>query len=172
MKRSAIHLLLILSAVLLLPVYASGQRQIPITVKAEPASAPLKSGAPLLLRVTIYNGLPQEIRFQTFALSPNSRNGETTNISLVDIYGDTAQSMSLFYARPKLGDMPEFIAGVSSHAIKPQASLSVLIDVSKWQIRDGWKAGKYKLTVRADNIIVDQYTTASVMSDLVGIEIK
>jgi len=172
MKRPLISSLMIFCSVLLLPVSASKQKQIPITVTVEPASVPLKSGAPLLLRVSISNRLPNEIHFQTYALSPNSWNGETTNISLIDIYRDKPQSRSLFYARPKLGDMPKFIAGISSHAIKSHASLSVLIDVGKWQIRDGWKAGTYKLTVRADNITVDQYATVSVMSDLVEIEIK
>src|SRR5215468_6858475 len=96
MKRPLISSLMILCSVLLLSVYASEQRQIPITVNAEPAAIPLKSGGPLLLRVTISNGLSQDIRFQTLSLSPNDWNGETVNISLVDIYRDTPQSMSLF----------------------------------------------------------------------------
>lgn len=112
----------------------------------------------------------------TFSLSPNDWNGETINISLVDIYRDTPPPTGLpaglFYARPKLGEVPKYIAGESSYAIKPHESLSVLIDVSKWQIREGWKPGKYKTTVRVDNIYVDQYTTASVMSDSVEIEIR
>ena len=112
----------------------------------------------------------------TFSLSPNDWNGETINISLVDIYRDTPPPTGLpaglFYARPKLGEVPKYISGESSYAIKPHESLSVLIDVSKWQIREGWKPGKYKTTVRVDNIYVDQYTTASVMSDSVEIEIR
>ena len=170
--RQSIHILMLLSSVLLLPVRASEQRQIPITVEVQPTSGVLKSGTPLLLRVTISNGLSQEIRFQTFSLSPNSWNAETTNISLVDIYRDVPQPMNLFYARPKLGETPRFLAGMASYAIKPHESLSVLIDISKWQIHEGWKSGKYKVTVRADNIYVDRYTTASVLSDPVEIEIK
>ena len=170
--RRFIHLAMLLLSVLLLPVYASRQRQIPITVAAQPASEALKSGAPLLIRVTISNGLSRDIGFETFSLSPNSWNGEVTNISLVDIYRDVPQPMNLFDARPKLGEGPKYIAGISSHRIKPHESLAVLIDISKWQIRDGWRPGKYKITVRADNIRVDGYMTASVMSEAMEIEIK
>jgi hypothetical protein len=172
LMRQPIHILMLLLSVLLLPIYASQQRQIPITVEVQPTSKALKSGEPLLLRVTISNGLSQDIRFQTFSLSPNSWNAEITNISLVDIYRDVPQPMNLLYARPRLGETPKYIAGMSSYAIKPQETLSVVIDISKWQIRDGWAVGKYKVTIRADNIYVDKYTTASVMSEMIEIEIK
>ena len=151
---------------------SSAQRQLPITVEAQAASRDTKSGTTLLLRITISNGLSQDIRFSTFSLTPNSWNGEVTNISLVDIYRDNAGPMGLFLARPKSGEVPRFIAGISSHTIKPRASLSVLVDMGKWQIRDGWVPGKYRITVRVDNISVDDYATASVMSDPVEIEIK
>jgi len=151
---------------------AGQQRQVPITVVASPDSETLRSGKPLLLRITISNGLPQEIRFATFSLIPNSWSGETTNISLVDIYR-APQPKSVFYARPKFGDeSPKFIAGMSGYRIKPRESLSVLVDISKWQIVGGWKAGRYRIKVRVDNIDVDAYTKASVMSDPIEIEIK
>jgi hypothetical protein len=140
-------------------------------VEARPAYEPLTSGRPLLLRITISNGLPEEIRFSTFSLTPNPWNGETTNVSLVDIYRKP-RSMSVFYARPKLGELPRFIEGMASYPIKPHESLSVLIDMSKWQIVDGWKPGKYRISVRVDNIDVDQYAKVSVTSDPIDIEIK
>ena len=170
MRRTSVMLTLLL---FFLPSASAGQqRQIPITVVASLDSETLRSGNPLLLRITISNGLPRMIRFSTFSLTPNSWNGETTDISLVDIYREP-RSMGLFYARPKIGDDgPRFIAGMSSYQIKPGQSLSVLVDISKWQIVDGWKAGKYRITVRADNLDIDAYTRASVMSDPVEIEIK
>jgi hypothetical protein len=170
MRRTSVMLLFLL-AVWPLAVSAGQQRQIPITVVASPDSETLRAGNPLLLRITISNGLPQEIRFATFSLTPNSWSGETTNISLVDIYR-APQPKGVFYARPKFGELPNFIAGMSGYRIKPRESLSVLVDISKWQIVDGWKAGKYRITVRVDNIDVDAYTKVSVMSDPVEIEIE
>jgi hypothetical protein len=77
-------------------------------------------------------------------------------------------------ARPHIKSdvAPKFIAGESSCAIKPNASLSVLIDMAKWQIVGGWRPGSYTITVRADNLYIDKYTTLSVMSDPIEIEIK
>jgi hypothetical protein len=171
MQRANLILIFLL-AVWPLAVSVGQQRQIPITVVASPDSETFRSGKPLLLRITISNGLPGVIRFSTFSLTPKSWNGETTDISLVDIYREP-RSMGLFYARPKIGDdAPRFVAGMSGYQIKPGQSLSVLVDISKWQIVDGWKAGKYRITVRADNIDIDAYTKASVMSDPIEIEIK
>jgi hypothetical protein len=169
--RQSIVILILLMAILPASVSANEQRQIPITVVASPDSETLRSGKPLLLRITISNGLSQQIGFSTFSLTPNSWNGETTNISLVDIYREPRLS-SVFYAKPQFGELPNFIAGMSGYHIRPRESLSVLVDISKWQIVDGWKAGKYRITVRVDNIDVDAYTKASVMSDPVEIEIK
>ena len=78
----------------------------------------------------------------------------------------------MFLARPKMEEMPKFIAGMASYPIRPGESQSVVVDISKWQIRDGWTTGRYRITVRADNIQVDDHTTASVMSDLIELEIK
>lgn len=154
---------------LFVPAYQ--QRQVPIVVEAHPVSEPLKSNKPLLLRVSISNGLSRDIHFSTFSLTPNSWHGETINISLVDIYKPPDQ-MGRFLARPRISDTPKFVAGVAGYAIKPGESLSIVIDMAKWQIRDGWTAGKYKITVRAENISVDNYTSVTVMSDPTEIEIQ
>jgi hypothetical protein len=168
--RKAVFMLMSLVA---LPLSAAShqQRQIPIIVEAHPVSESLKGNGALLLRISITNGLSKDIHFSTFSLTPNSWNGETTNISLVDIYR-APQEMGRFYARPKIGQGPTNIAGMSSHTIKPTESLSVVVDMSKWQIVDGWIPGRYKITVRADNISLDEYTRASVMSDPVDFVIK
>jgi hypothetical protein len=158
--------------VLPLSITARQQRQIPIVVEAHPVSATLKSNESLFLRISIHNGLSNDIHFSTFSLTPNDWNGEVTNISLVDIYRDVAQPMNLFLSRPKIGPEPKFIAGVGSYAIKPKESLSIVVDMRKWQIQEGWLPGKYKITVRADNIYVDRYTSASVMSNPVEVVLR
>ena len=153
-------------------VHANGQRLIPITVTAQPVSENMKSRDPLLLRITISNGLSRDIRFSSFSLQPNSWNGEAVGISLVDIYRDITGPTGVFLARPKVGEIPGFIAGIASYVIKPGESRSKVVDMSKWEIRDGWTPGKYKITVRVDHIQVDDYMDASVMSDPFEIEIK
>ena len=173
MNGKHVCIVMLFLVVLPLSVVARQQRQIPIVVEAHTVSDTLKENEPLLLRISILNGLPKDIHFSTFSLTPNSWNGEATNISLVDIYRDAPQPMNRFYARPKIGPgAPRIIAGMSSYVIKPTESLSVVVDMSKWQIVDGWRAGKYKITVRADNIYLDDYTRASVMSDPFEVVIK
>lgn len=172
MKCKPLCIVILSLIVLPFPVTSQQRRQIPIVVEAHPVSDTLKENGPLLLRISILNGLSKDIRLSTFSLTPNSWNGEVTNISLVDIYRDVPQPRNRFIARPKIGQGPREIAGMSSHAIKPTESLSVVVDISKWQIVDGWIPGKYKVTVRADNIDLDSYTRASVMSDPVLVIIK
>lgn len=168
--RKAVFMLM---SLVTLPLSAAShqQRQIPILVEAHPVSDSLKRDGPLLLRISITNGLSKDIHFSTFSLTPNAWNGETTNISLVDIFR-VPQEMGRFYARPKIGDAPKMIAGISSHTIRPTESLSIVVDMSKWQIVDGWIPGRYKITVRADNIALDEYTQASIMSDPIDVVIK
>ena len=151
--------------------FSQQKRQIPIIVKASPHSDTLQVDSPLLFKITIFNGLPDEIRFETFALEPNSWNGETVNIGPVDIYTDSLGPQGLFLSRPKPADPPRFIAGMSSNRIKPGESLSIIIDIRKWQVRGNWKPGIYKMTVRADNVVVDAYTKVSVMSDPIEFKI-
>ena len=173
MKCKLVGTVMLSLIVLPLSVAAQQQRQIPIVVEAHTVSGTLKENEPLLLRISILNGLSKDIRFSTFSLTPNSWNGEATNISLVDIYRDVPQPMNRFYARPKIGPgAPRMIAGMSSYVIKPTESLSIVVDMSKWLIVDGWRAGKYKITVRADNIYLDDYILASVMSDPFEVVIK
>ncbi len=170
--RQLTFILVLLASVFVLSGQASGQRKLLIGVSAEPVSGKMTSRGPLLVRITISNGLSQDIRFSTLSLEPNSWNGEIVNISVVDIYRDSSGPTNVFLARPTLGEVPRFLSGIGSYPIKAGESRSVVVDLSKWQIRDGWSAGRYRITVRADNIQVDDYTTASVMSDPIEFDIK
>ncbi|HYW73287.1 MAG TPA: hypothetical protein VE961_19860 [Pyrinomonadaceae bacterium] len=149
---------------------AQSERQIPITVDLKPADDVLTTGKPLLFRVTISNNLPQEIRFSTFSLTPNSWNGETANLELPDIYR-RPRTMAVFLARPKM-TVPEFLEGAGSYVIKSHQSLALLVDISKWQIIDGWQAGKYSINVRVNNLEVDRYAKVSITSDPIEFEVK
>jgi hypothetical protein len=149
---------------------AQSQRQIPITVDLKPVDDVLTTGKPLLFRVTISNNLPHEIRFSSFSLTPNSWNGETANVELPDIYR-RPRAMAVFLARPKL-TVPESLEGAGSYVIKSHQSLALLIDISKWQIVDGWQTGKYSINVRVNSLEVDPYARVSITSDPIEIEIK
>jgi hypothetical protein len=59
---------------------------IPVTVGLAVESVDLKAGDPIPIRVTIHNGLPAEIRYSTYRLEPIDWNGETVNVTLVDVY--------------------------------------------------------------------------------------
>ena len=87
-------LILVASAFPLVPrAVASQTPQVPITVRAEPAVDTMRSGGPLPLRVTVSNGLREEIYFLTYTLTPTDWNAETVNLTLFDVYreGDSGR---------------------------------------------------------------------------------
>ncbi len=99
------------------------------------------------------NGLKGPIRYSTFNLKPNDWNGETVHLTLVDIYRVSTQ-LGLFAERPKV-EVPTKIAGMGSYPIKAGGSLTVTTDGRKWKIVGGWVPGKYKATVRIENLAVE-----------------
>jgi len=125
--------------------------------------------APLAVGVVFGLGAPQQRQVPVDVRA--TPGGETANITLLDIYreGDGPQAL---YARHPPVEVPVVIAGMSGKRIAPGTSLSLLVDMAKWTIADGWTPGKYKVMVRANNIRVDEHMTASVMSDTVRFEIK
>jgi hypothetical protein len=138
-----------------------------VTGKVEPGT--VKAREPIPLTVTITNGLPASIRHNTFRLEPTDWNGETVNISLVDIYREG--TANLYRSRPKV-DVPLQISGMGSHEIKPGGTLTVKTDARKWQLRDGWLPGRYKVTIRVDHLTLDRYSTLSVLSDPVEFRVE
>ena len=143
---------------------------IPVSVQAQAGTTVFKQGKPLLMSVTLTNGLSKTIRFSTFATEPNKWNGETFNISLVDVYRNR-QKRNLYLERPKI-DVPPSISGPGAYAIQPSSTFHVMLDISKWKIEGGWTKGEYELVFRMDNIIVDDKVTLSILSDPVHVRVQ
>lgn len=155
------------------------ERQIPVVVGGRVTPRVLKAGEPIPLVVTVSNHLDLCIYHDTFSLVPIDWNGETLNISLVDIYRDD-NPRNLYYARPK-PNVPLDISGSGRHEIKKGDTLTIETDASKWLLHNdgrpearynGWLPGRYKVTLRVDNLTVDKYSTLSVLSDPVEFEIR
>jgi len=144
---------------------AQDKSTIPVTVQAQAGRALFQAGQPNPMILTITNGLSQPIRFTTFATKPNEWNGETMNVSLVDIYrAGVKEKRNLYLANPEI-KVPLTVSGPSSHEIAPSGSLSITIDISKWKIQGGWLKGGYELVFRMDCISVDDKITLSVLSE-------
>ncbi len=129
------------------------QQAIPVTVTGEVRPAAVKQGEPIALAATIRNGLKGPIGYSTFSLKPNGWNGETVSLTLVDVYRN-GETRSLFLEHPKV-DVPRELAGMAWHRIEAGKSLTVTTDARKWKIVDGWKPGKYKVTVRVERLTAD-----------------
>jgi hypothetical protein len=170
MPRQALLVAVMLVA---LPLAASepqpNDRQVPVVVRGKVEPGTVRAGDAIPLTVTITNGLPASIHHNTFRLEPTDWNGETVNISLVDIYREGPPN--LFLHRPEV-DPPQFISGMGSHEIKPGGTLTVKTDARKWKLRDGWLPGRYKVTIRVDHLTLDQYATLSVLSDPVEFRVE
>ena len=146
------------------------RRQIDVVVTGHVVPAVVKVGQPIPLKIRITNGLKWPIRFQTYRMQPVEWNGETINISLVDIYRN-GKKFNLYFARPEVR-FPYKISGSTAYRINPGEALEVNTDASKWKLRDGWLSGRYQVTVRADALLVDDYSRLHVMSDPFEFQIK
>jgi hypothetical protein len=145
-------------------------RQIPVVLEASAIKNIYTTQEPLLINLTIRNGLKDSIRFSSFSLVPNELNSETFNCSIVDIYRNDNKQL-LFLYRPKF-EWPKNIAGPSSIVIKPNTSLTIQLDCRKWSIKDGWIPGAYTISTRVDYIQADSYTTINILSDFIKFTIK
>jgi hypothetical protein len=141
----------------------SADRQVPVFVRAEAARTAVDEGSPIGLTVTVTNGLPRVIFLSGAWTEPVDWNGETISISVVDVYRD-GEPGNLLIARPDV-TLPAGVSGIGRVGIESGRSLSVRTDARKWTLRDGWLPGSYRITVRVDNLVVDDYSTLSVTSD-------
>ncbi len=146
------------------------ERQIPVIVSVEVKPEIVKSGEVVPLTITLSNGLSWSIYHLTFSLTSNNWNGETHNISLVDVYRDDNPG-NLYLARPKMS-VPITVSGPLRQEIKAGEKLEIQTDLGKWKLRDGWLPGRYRATVRVDNLKIDKYCTLSVLSEPIEFEIR
>jgi hypothetical protein len=130
--------------------------------------APFDKEIPFLL--TLKNSTTGEVRFQTFDVKPNSWNGETIHITLVDIYRD-GEKRNLYLERPKV-EPPKKVSGMRSISLEPGQSTLIRSDIRKWKIDGGWSIGKYQVTARIENLTTDNgRCTVSVLSEPFEFEI-
>lgn len=134
-------------------VAAQDEKLIPVVVVGKVEPAVVMQRQPIPSAVTIVNGLKGAIGYVAYTLKPNDWNGETANLTLVDIYRD-GQPASLFLARPKVV-VPTKVAGIAAYPIKSGGSLTVTTDARKWTISGGWVPGKYEANVRIETLTVE-----------------
>jgi hypothetical protein len=175
MYKRYVFVLLVLAFAVVLIVVASEvegkqERQIPVVVSVEVKQNVVKTGEAIHLTIKVFNGLSSSIYHSTFSLTPNDWNGETCNVSLVDIYRNDKIS-NLYLARPKM-NVPDEVSGMGRREIKSGGEIEIHTDARKWKLRDGWLPGRYRVTVRINNLKVDEYSTLSVLTDPVEFEIK
>ena len=155
----------------LLPRAGTSQaRQVPIGVRAEAAVDTLRSGGPLPLRITITNGLRDEIYFLAYTLTPNEWNGETLTLTVFDV--ERAGESGRVNVHAPSVRVPMTLAGRGMRRIPPRDSLTWVVDLAKWQAEGGWLPGEYKFLVRPNPIHVDRFLTAWVTSDTVRLHIR
>jgi len=173
-KRYAFIFLVLAFAVGLIVVVSEVEgkqkRQIPVVASVEVKQDIVKTGDSIPLTITVSNGLSSSIYHSTFSLTPNDWNGETCNVSLVDIYRDD-KADNLYLVRPKM-DVPMTVSGMGGREIKPGGKIEIQTDARKWKLWGGWLPGRYRVTVEIHNLKVDEYSTLSILTDPVEFEIK
>ena len=151
-------------------VHAGDERRIIPIVVSIVATNDYRVGQPLLVEVEVFNGLDSEIGFLRFSLTPNDWNGEVLSVHVMDIYRD-GQPPSMFIRRPEIRQ-PLSISGAGGERVPAKGRKRIQIDLSKWEIAGGWRAGKYRFKVALANIDVDSFTTLRVASDPAEITVK
>ena len=125
-KRHLFILLMFVSVLITVVSNLKGkqERQIPVVVSVEVKPKIVKSGEAVPLTIRISNDLSSSIYHLTFSLTSNDWNGETYNISLVDIYRDGKEG-NLYLERPKMS-IPITVSGMARWEIKPGEELEIL----------------------------------------------
>lgn len=154
------------------PAERLNETLIPVVVRGKAETAVVKQGEPIPLAVTIANDLQGTIEYHSFDLVPNDWNGETVNMTLVDVHRD-GKPEGLFAQRPKMDGRPAEVAGIARHLIKAGERLTIKANARKWQINGGWIPGKYSVNVRVERVSVDGGRhSLSILSEPFDFEIR
>jgi hypothetical protein len=151
-------------------VYAVDERRVIPIVVSTVATNDYRIGQPLLVEVDVFNGLDSEIGFLTFSLTPNAWNGEVFSVHVIDVYRE-GKLPSILISGPELHTPPS-ISGARGERVPAKGRKRIQIDLSKWEISGGWKAGRYQFTVALANIDVDSFTTLRVTSHPAEITVR
>jgi hypothetical protein len=146
-------------------------RNLAIIVEVLPHKAVFGTDEALLCDVLIRNELKREIRVAAYLHEPNSWNGETAFVRVVDIYRQPDPVIRPGEWRPKVSK-PRGISGAGSHPVKPGDAYRLTIDLRKWPLAGAWSAGDYRFNMCAEWIAVDSYTTAHILGDFAAISIR
>ena len=151
---------------------AWGKRQIPVVVRGEVKPVAVEAGKPIPLLITVTNGLPSSIHFDTYSVTPTSWNGETANIAVFDILSD-GKRRALFLPQPDPHPPRELlIPAMGRRWIEPGKALVIRTDARKWKLPDGWLPGRYKARVRVKDLHVDYHSMLTVSSETFEFEVK
>ena len=121
-----------------------------VSVRVALADPAPRVGSPLLLHITLQNRLSAALHWSTYSLAPTPWNGETLNVNLVESHR-AGWDAGLFVAPPRI-EPPRPIAGPSSHAVPPGGNLTVTVDLQKWNVVEGWRAGDYRVVLELRNV--------------------
>jgi hypothetical protein len=170
------HLLLAALLIGLLPAALQAdkekqKRQIPVAIKLEPATSPWKKKEPLLLRVSIHNGLPAEIQYIAFGLKPDAYNGEVAGIEArIFRVREKQEPEWVFWEAPQTHST--LFAGQAHYRIPSKQKLEKIIDLRKWRIVGEWEAGTYEVSIKVKNLRIDAYTWLETTSDPIRVTVQ
>ena len=125
---------------------------VPVHLRVALVDPSPRMGSPLLVRVTLENGLAVALHWSTYSLTPTPWNGEALNVNLIESHRGGAGA-SLFLAAPRI-DPPRVVAGPSSHEVPPGGELVTTVDLGKWRVGEGWRAGDYRVVLELRNVSV------------------
>jgi hypothetical protein len=151
--RRSVAGLLALAGVLAGGTARPQDRGVPVYVRVVLVDSTPRVGTPLRRRITLQNRLSLALHWSTYSLAPNPGNGETLNVNLLESHR-VGTDAGLFVAAPRI-EPPRPIARPSSHTVPPGGDLAVTVDLQKWRIVEGWRAGDYRVVLELLNVGVD-----------------
>lgn len=132
------------------------------------SKSPIEEGQPIIVSITISNGMEQAISFHYYDTQVNSDNSESLYNRLANVFRDD-ESVSI-YSGPEIKGK-QVLKVVK---LNPGETITYKLDIVKWTLTDKWRPGKYKASIWRDNISVegDDFTLLSTLSNPVEFTIK